>query len=212
MSGYPPFNKPSGGKMKRSKVFRIIVTLLVLVAATYAVHKSLLTAVGSFLIATDPIEDAEIVVVLAGDGTGRRLMRAVELVHQGRAPRILVDGPPGIYDRCECDLAIEFAVNRGVPPEILDRFSIDAGSTLEESRLVDAELRRRGIRKALVVTSNFHTRRARSIFAHHTSGAVRYLFVEALYDDFQPDRWWLTRPGKKVVFLEYLKTLNSWIE
>lgn len=198
--------------MRENKTSRILFSLLVLAIAAYAAREPLLTAVGNFLIATDPVEDAEIAVVLAGDATGRRIMRAVELVKEGRAPRILVNGPTGIYDRCECDLAIEFALNRDVPPEILDRFPIPARSTLEESRFVDAELRRRGIRKALVVTSNFHTKRARGIFARHTSGEVRYLFVEALYDDFQPDRWWLTRPGKKVVALEYLKTLNSWIE
>ena len=198
--------------MKRTKALRVLAALLLLGTAFYAGRTPLLTAAGNFLIVTDPVEDAEIVVVLAGDGTGRRLMRAVELVREGRAPRILVDGPPGLYDRYECDLAIEFAVNRGVPREILDRFPIGARSTLDESRVVDRELRRRGIRTALVVTSNFHTRRARSIFARYTSGEVRYLFVAALYDDFQPDRWWLTRSGKKVAALEYLKTLNSWIE
>ena len=198
--------------MKRGKMLRILISLLVLAAAVYAAHKPLLTAVGNYLIATDPIEDAEIAVVLAGDGTGSRIMKAVELVHQGRTPRILVNGSPGFYDRCECDLAIEYAVSRGASPDILERFQIGARSTLEESQLVDAELLRRGIRTALVVTSNFHTRRARSIFADHTSGEVSYLFVHAPYGGFQPDRWWLARSGREVVALEFLKTLNFWIE
>ena len=151
-------------------------------------------------------------IVLAGDGSGGRIMKAAELVQQGRAPRILVDGPPGLYGHYECDLAIEFAVEHGVPREILDRFPLEASSTLEEAQLVDQELHRRGVRRALVVTSNFHTKRAQFLFAKRTSGEIRYLVVAAEFADFKPDRWWRTRAGQKVVVLEYLKTLNSWIE
>lgn len=189
-----------------------LVVLALLGVGAYAGRHVWLTEIGSFLVRTDPLQPAEIVVVLAGDGFGRRIMKAVELVRQGYAPRILVDGPTMNYGVAESDLAIDFAVRQGAARELFDSFPMKARSTMAEAQIVDEELRRRGIRKALVVTSNFHTRRARSIFRKHGSGEVEYVFVKAPHPDFDPRSWWRTRQGKKIVVLEYLKTFNSLIE
>jgi uncharacterized SAM-binding protein YcdF (DUF218 family) len=168
--------------------------------------------VGEFLVVSQTPEGAGIVVVLAGDIRGERILRAIELVHQGYAPRVLVDGAMEIYGSREADVAITFALQHDASPEILEPFPMDADSTIEEAKIVDAELERRGIRKALVVTSNYHTRRALRIFEALGSGKVKYVMVAAPSSDFQPDRWWYTRSGKKTLLLEYLKTINSWYE
>ena len=193
---------------------RLLMTLLLAsaVALLYVSGPYYLPAVGSFLIKTDPLEEAEIVVVLAGDGSGHRIMKAVELVEQGYAPLVLVDGPLRHYDFSEAALAIEFAARRGAAREILEAFPIMASSTQSEAEMVDQELRRRGIRKALVVTSDFHTRRARNLFRKRTSGLVAYRVVAARYPGFHLESWWRSRFGLKVVFLEYIKTAASWLE
>ena len=167
---------------------------------------------GNFLIKTDPVEAADIVVALAGDGGGHRLLRAAELVEQGYAPRVLIPGPRQAYGVRESDLALEFARRKGLDLEVLEGFPIDATSTLEELAFVDRELQRRGVKKALVVTSNFHTRRARNIYRLHASEAIQYIFVAADHPDFDPNSWWKTRDGKEVLVIEYIKTLNSWFE
>jgi uncharacterized SAM-binding protein YcdF (DUF218 family) len=189
-----------------------IAVLLVVLGAAYAGRSTVLTAMGNFLVRNDPPEKAEIIVVLAGDGTGSRIMKAVELVKQGYAPKILVDGPRGHYDVRESELAIEFAVRRGADPEIFQPFPINGQSTLEEAKSVHPELRRQGVGKAILVTSNFHTRRAGNIFDNQSANEIDYLVIAADYRDFQPDQWWRTRQGQKVLFLEYMKTLHSWLE
>jgi len=164
------------------------------------------------LVRTDQPKQADIVVVLAGGSHGERVIRAAELVEKGYAPKVLVNGSRQFYGIDESRAATDLAVSRGVRPEVLEPFALEATSTLEELLALEPELLRRGASQALVVTSNFHTRRARSIFRRFGSGEVEYAFVAAPWPDFDPDNWWKSRAGRKLVLLEYLKTVNSLFE
>jgi len=166
---------------------------------------------GWFLVDADRPEAAEVVVVLGGDVFGARVLKAAALVEQGYAPKALVSGPVRYFGRPETDLSIPFAVERGAPREIFEALPLDVDSTWNEALAIDRELRRRGIGKAIVVTSNFHTRRARELFERYSSGEVQYLFSAAPHPEFDPDGWWQTRAGKKILVIEYLKTFYSWI-
>jgi uncharacterized SAM-binding protein YcdF (DUF218 family) len=137
-------------------------------------------------------------------------MKAVDLARQGYVDKILVDGPRGMYGFNESDLAVRYAIDQGASRELFHEFAIRARSTIQESKAVDAELRRRNVHKALIVTSNYHTRRARSIFRRYGSGDIRYLFVAAPDEDFTPEDWWHSRDAEKTLFFEYCKLLDWW--
>ncbi|HZS49773.1 MAG TPA: hypothetical protein VFA54_02855, partial [Bryobacterales bacterium] len=68
-----------------------------LLALIYAGRHLWLREIGEFLVVSDAPQNADIAVVLAGDGFGRRILKAAELVRQGYVPRVLVDGPRGMY-------------------------------------------------------------------------------------------------------------------
>lgn len=194
------------------RFFFILILFACVAAGAYAGRHVWLPEIALFLIADRPPEKAEIIVVLAGDGYGRRILRAVELVEQGYAPRVLVNGSAEFYGLNESQAAIEFAVQRGAPRRVLEAFPNEAKSTIEEAKIVDDELTRQGVSKALVVTSDFHTRRSRSLFAARGSGKVKYVFVASAYPEFDPEAWWHSRQGTKTLFLEYLKTVYTWFE
>ena len=175
-------------------------------------HTIWLAWLGRFLVRTDPPEAAGIAVVLSGDGNGHRLLQAIDVVEQGFAPKVLITGPEGSYGARGPDLAMAFAQRRGLNTGILDPFVTDISSTIEEALAVDEELRRRGIDKAIVVTSEFHTRRSRFVYRNRTSGLVKYLVVASDDPRFDPDAWWKTRDGREICVIEYAKTLNSWFE
>lgn len=194
------------------RFFFILILFACVAAGAYAGRHVWLPEIALFLIEDHPPEKAEIIVVLAGDGYGRRILRAVELVEQGYAPRVLVNGSAEFYGLNESQAAIEFAVQRGAPRRVFEAFPNEAKSTIEEAKIVDDELTRQGVSKALVVTSDFHTRRSRSLFAARSSGKVRYVFVASTYPEFDPEAWWRSRQGTKTLFLEYLKTVYTWFE
>lgn len=194
------------------RFFFVVILFACIAAGAYAGRHVWLPELALFLIEDHPPEKAEIIVVLAGDGFGRRILRAAELVEQGYAPNVLVDGAAEFYGLNEAQAAIDFAVERGAPRGVFEAFPIEADSTIEEAKIVDAELMRRGVSKALVVTSDFHTRRSRSLFEARGSGKVRYVVVASEYPEFDPRAWWRSRNGAKTLLLEYLKTVYTWYE
>ncbi len=181
-------------------------------AGAWLARGTWLPPIGGALVGGQPPEKAEVAVVLAGDPHGRRLMRAVELARQGWVKRVLVSGPMALYGVNEADLAIQFAVRQGVKRELLEPLPIVARSTMAEAQAVDRKLRERGVKRALIVTSNYHTRRARAIFDYYGSPGIRYLVAEAPDEYFRPQDWWRSREARSVVYLEYSKFLNWWVE
>lgn len=194
--------------LKTSRVVLPLVAGLILFIA----RDQWLPEVAYFLIRPDQPVAADIVVALAGDHSGKRAMKAVELVRQGYAPLALLTGAGISYGNEESQMAEAFALANGVEPEIIEPFQIRAFSTLEEAQIVDSELERRGVKTALVVTSDFHTRRARRIYRSVIGSGIEYVFVAAPTNNFDPDVWWRTREGQKTVFYEWTKTVNSWLE
>jgi len=179
------------------------------VVAAALFHAQILAALGAYLVKTDPLQKADIALVLAGDDSGNRILKAAELVRQGYAPKLLVSGPSGVYGYHECDLAIPFAVKAGYPESMFVHLESDANSTQEEAQAAVAELRRLGAHRILLVTSDYHTRRAGRIFR---AAAPELIFDVVAAPDvyFSPGGWWHDREGRKTFAIEWLKTVTSW--
>ncbi|HVX67454.1 MAG TPA: YdcF family protein [Bryobacteraceae bacterium] len=185
---------------------RWAIPLLIVVVATSPLW---LRAAGRFLVTAQEPAKAEMIVVLAGDDHGNRILKAAELVRQGFAPKILVDGPYCCYGNVESDLAIAFAVRKGYPAEWFVSLPMKARSTVEEARYVIAELDRRHVGNFLIVTSNYHSRRAARVFGRLVP-AGRFRMIAAQDWAFRPEDWWRSRDGQKQVFFEWSKTLANW--
>jgi uncharacterized SAM-binding protein YcdF (DUF218 family) len=161
------------------------------------------------LIREDRPAPADAIVVLAGDGFGNRILKAAELVRNGYAPLVLVSGPEGLYGFNEAELAIPYAERAGYPASWFLPVPHSYTSTSGEAQALAPELRRRGVRTCLLVTSDYHTRRAGRIF-RAAAPEIRFYVIAAPYPNFHPDSWWRSREGLKIVFLEWEKTIASW--
>ena len=82
---------------------------------------------------------------------------------------------------------------------------------MEEGQGVDTEFIRSGIKKAIVLTSNYHAQRERHIFHQQGGSETEYLLASAPNPHFEPD-WRRFREGKKVFLLQAVKPLNVWVE
>ncbi len=165
---------------------------------------------GAYLVESEQPVRADVVVVLAGDPYGHRILKAAELVKQGYAPQVLVSGAPGFYDMHESDLAIPFAVRHGYPREWFIAMPHQGHSTQEEARIIMDELHRRNAHRVILVTSDYHSRRAAHLFRSHAEG-LDVRMVTAPDDYFSAHGWWHTREGRKTFFLEWTKTLTSMV-
>jgi uncharacterized SAM-binding protein YcdF (DUF218 family) len=179
----------------------------VLLAAVF--HTAILGALGSYLVSAGPPEKADIAVVLAGDSAGNRIRKAGDLVRAGYIPRALVSGPAGIYGFYESDLAIQFAEKAGYPASYFLAFQNHGLSTKDEGEAVVAELRRLGTHTFLLVTSDYHTRRAGRIY-RALAPDLRFSVVAAPDQHFSADGWWKNREGRKTFAFEWMKTIAEW--
>jgi uncharacterized SAM-binding protein YcdF (DUF218 family) len=171
-----------------------------------------LPAFGFALVRDEGPAKADLAVVLAGDFYGHRIVKAGELVRAGYVPAVLVSGPAGAYGLHECDLAIPFAVRHGFPVEWFIAFPTSSLSTREEAAAVLEELRRRNVKSLLLVTSNYHSARARRIFLaaeRAARGGPKIRTVAAPDEFFQPNSWWQSREGQKIAFFEWSKTVAT---
>lgn len=185
--------------------FRLLVLLLLalLAAAVYVVRYPLLRIAGGWWEVEDPPEMADAILVLGDDNfAGDRAARAAELFSDGMAPQVVASGRTlrsyaGIAELMERDLE-----THGVPASAILQFPQRADNTREEAQALRELVMSRGWRRVLVVTSNYHTRRARYVFRRVFPERVTVLIVSAPDSDYDPDRWWETRQGRKLFFSE----------
>jgi uncharacterized SAM-binding protein YcdF (DUF218 family) len=170
----------------------------------------MLDALGAYLVQAGPPEKADAALVLAGDGWGYRVLTAAQLERDGFVPKVLVSGPNGAYGLYECDLAIPFAVKRGYPESYFVHMEHSARSTVTEAQAVLPVIRQMGLKRIIVVTSNFHTRRAGAIF-RKAAPDLTILVVAAPDENFTTDGWWHNREGQKTFLYEWEKTVANWI-
>jgi len=168
-----------------------------------------LAALGRYLVRAEPPVPADMIVVLAGDFSGNRILKAADVARQGFAPHVLVSGTSGEYGLHETDLAIPFAVRHGFPQSYFIALPNDGRSTKDEATEVLAELAKRNVHRIDIVTSDYHTRRAGNIYRAQAPGLeIHMVAAPDLY--FTADGWWHNREGRKTFLLEWMKTVGTW--
>lgn len=161
---------------------------------------------GTALVSDDQPVRSDAVLVLAGDPSGARICKGGDLVRAGFAPKAYVSSPGEVYGREEADLAIDLAVAKGYPREFFVPLYARMDSTREEAGVVWERFQKDGVRSFLLVTSDYHTRRAGRVFRRQLPNAP-FRVIAAPTRDLDPPRWWHSRPARKTIFLEWTKTV-----
>ena len=191
------------------KWLRLLAVLSVLSGAAWLFRTSILNECFDLLVSAESPSKADMAVVLAGDGSGNRLLRAAQMDKDGFVPAVLVSGPDGIYNTPECDLAIPFAVSHGYPESYFRHLHGSYLNTADEAVAVIAELRKMHATKVLVVTSGHHSRRASRYYRHIPGIEAHMIASPDRYAD--RDIWWRSREGRKTIFMEWSKTIATWL-
>jgi len=194
------------GRTQRGGIISSLLFLLFLLAffaVLYLARHPLLRLAGIWWVVSEPLDHADAIVVLGDDNfSGGRAERAAELFKAGWAPQVVASGRmlrpyAGVADLIARDLE-----GRGVPAASVILFSHHADSTLTEAQALRDLAVQRHWHSLLVVTSNYHTRRARYIFRNVFPSDVAVLVEPARDSDYDPDTWWESRTGLKLFFTE----------
>jgi uncharacterized SAM-binding protein YcdF (DUF218 family) len=95
-------------------------------------------------------------------------------------------------------------LERGVPKEKILPFAQDADNTREEAEALARLAVDRRWKSLVIVTSNYHTRRARYIFRRVFPPGIEISVASAQDGDFDPERWWEKRKSIKLFMSELM--------
>ncbi len=206
------------GKAKR----RRLVLLIALLSA--AVLWPVLAWAGAhLLIVKSELASADAIVVMSGSATYReRADWAAKLYREGRAPIIILtnDSLKSGWDKKEernpyfYELAARELQRLGVPESKIQVVSDIALGTYEESVGVRDYASTHRLKRLLVVTSAYHTRRTLWSLRHACEGSGIEIGIDSPPPGWQtpaPARWWWRRWGWKVVAGEYVKLIYYWM-
>ncbi len=166
----------------------------------YLFRAPLLTGAAEFLIVNDSARAADIIVVLNGD-FAKRSLRAGQLFHEGLAPQIVIARNedrflPELNVPNTTDLALRILTSLGVPREQITLLTDDGGgatSTYDEALRLREYIEAGHVRRVIVVTSAFHTRRAKWIFGRILRDVPLELqIIAAPHRRFDATNWWRT--------------------
>jgi hypothetical protein len=167
---------------------------------------ALVAGTGRFLVVDEP-EKSDAILVLAGE-TYNRPMLALDLLERGYAPRIVMDVPAAerIYQWTAPELAQRWV--QGLPQaNSISICPIHGLSTRDESHEAQNCIARAGgVHKVLIVTSDFHTRRARSVFQHELPG-VEFNMAAAHNPAEFGVLWWRQREWAKTNLYEWMRLI-----
>lgn len=199
--------------MRRRKVLWLGLLLGV---ALYLSRTLWLPPIGAFLVVADPLTPAEMVLPLAGDL--ERVTTAAKLYQAGYARRLLLTNlplPTQAARDAHLHQARAIATAGGVDEADIAVVPEIARTTFEEAQNVQVELERLKIHSLVVVTSPWHTRRARLGLRAAFRGSSVQVSVQPLsalaqgapraaYPAYSRS-WWHGRSTRQATFSEYLK-------
>jgi uncharacterized SAM-binding protein YcdF (DUF218 family) len=190
---------PSASSQRNQRggaVVTAIVVLLVLLICSvlYLVRAPILRSVGEGWVVEDSLERSDALIILSGDNFyADRATRAADLYRRGMAPEIVASGQRLRPFAGTAELTVHDLLERGVPKDKIEAFPQGAGNTREEAVALAQLVAQKKWRSVIVVTSNYHARRARYIFHRVFPSTIRVRIASASDGDFDPEQWWLHR-------------------
>ena len=208
---------------RRSRIFLYLgLGVIGICVLAYLVHPIVLRSVGTYLVVEDVLEPASAILVLSGRAPLRAL-EAARLYKDGWAPKIILSQSLRGEDFYALEsLGIDFVeqheydrealLGSGVPDNAIMIIEGEVENTLAELTTVRRLLHPPEEPILIIVTSNYHTRRAAAIWNYLAEGQVKVLLRWSRSDtSFDAATWWKNRNSIKYLVNEYMGLINYWL-
>jgi uncharacterized SAM-binding protein YcdF (DUF218 family) len=143
---------------------------------------------------------ADVLVVLGG-GWNERSKRAAELFEEQAAPRILISGWG------DCQINRRRLIEAGVPAQAIQT-ECESRTTWQNAEFATKLLREQKVRRVILVTTWFHSRRALACFRHYAPD-LEFYSCPSYYPNHRVQ--WTRRGLNHDVPTEYVKILGYWL-
>jgi uncharacterized SAM-binding protein YcdF (DUF218 family) len=210
--------------MKRYNKFigkKILSVLVILLAFFIFLSIFIVPNLGQWLVVNDEVKKSDIIVVLMGS-VYDRILEAVDLYNEGYSDKIILINSyitakdiiinRGIKAYGDTLLSKMAATDLGIPEEDVLILEGNSRSTQDEALTIREYIRNnREIESIILVTSKYHSRRAKQIFKKALSVLDKEIDIyssPSKYDPSNVNQWWKDREDIEWVVSEYLKLAN----
>lgn len=194
-----------------------VSAVLFCVLIIWSFSDNILTWVGTLIVKDEkPIYADAVVVLNTGIAYYPRLIEAASLYGQGLVKKVIINGnrkteilreleKKGYQPCCAWyEGRIRILELLGVKREDVIAISVeDAYDTISEAKAVGKFLSDRKIKKIIITTSKYHTRRACYIWKSLYKDKLVIKMVAAKRDPYSPKTWWKSGRQIKSVLAEY---------
>ena len=186
---------------------------VVLYAALLALVAFVIDRAGTALVVAVPLEHPEAILVL-GSHEWERLPAAVEIARANPSALVFLTIPRVTtkYNCHDCEARPARLLAAGVSAERIVKLPDRVTNTRDEAAAARAECARRNVRRLVVVTSPYHSRRARHTFENAFEGTgVSLGFVPSAASPARPERWWAAAYDRAYVRYEWAAVTYYWL-
>ena len=200
---------------------RLLLRLAALAAVLLIIAAVAAPRLGAWLVVEDPLQKADAIFVLGGT-LFERPLEAVDLYHEGWAPRLLLmrqiadDGEVelrrrGVVYQREIDVQVDVLMRLGVPRSAITILD-EQDSTKEEADALRTVVVANRWPRVIVVTSKQHTRRARLVMNRRVADTGAQVMVRASrYDKTDVNAWWRQRGTLRFTLFETQRLIAYWL-
>jgi uncharacterized SAM-binding protein YcdF (DUF218 family) len=195
------------------RLLAVLLVLAVLAVAGYIYRAPLLLGAARAWVVNDPLSRADAIVVLGG-GMETRPFEAARLYHLGLAPKVLLTAtkpepseqlglnPP------ETEIARRILEKKDVPDSAIAVTPGFVNSTYDEAVAVRNWAKMNHIKRLIIATDVFHTRRAGWLFRKELKPLGIQVQMDAVpVREYSLNNWWQHGPGVVAFQNEILKYL-----
>lgn len=169
---------------------------------------------GDFLIVEDVTKSAEAIVVIGGDHKPQRMQRTVELYQQGYAPIVVISAGTLVLEGSEtlpeAEVMRQQAISLGLSEDVIV-LEDQSNSTLENALFTKQILESQEIKSIILVTSAYHSRRAKRMFDDVLADNIA-ITVQPAQPINNPHLWLFHLDESYVVGYEYWNWIGYWNE
>jgi uncharacterized SAM-binding protein YcdF (DUF218 family) len=199
-------------RLRRWLIPGVILVVLAGLAATA------FFTVGRWLMVQNPLEHADVIVILSGR-LPERALEAARIFQAGYADQIWISPPVSpVNDLKAMNISYlgedfyneKVLIVKGVPPDSIRILEQPDANTEAEVRQIAQDLHDLNFHSVIIVTSKAHTRRVRTIW-RKLVGSDPHMIVRYAEDDaFDGAHWWRHTQDALDVMRETLGLLNAW--
>lgn len=195
------------------KMAIVFGVLLLLFSGCYLLREKVFRSMAHFLIQQDELQSTAAMAVLSGGGWDRG-NEAGRIFKKGLVKQVICTGGNPLpdlkaygLDVTESDVTKQNLLRNAVPDSAIIQIK-KGSSTMEEKQLLLKYCSEHGIKKLLLLSSLYHTRRIRSVFEEEFRKAGITLIIRGSRSSrFDEYRWWESEDGLIAMNNEMMKTI-----